>query len=349
MPYSFQAADDTSNFIRVLFIDFSKAFDLINHNVLFRKLLDYEFPPHLCAWTLSFLENRTQFIRIGHRVSDVMTTNAGAPQGTRAGPNVFKLIINDLNFDIPYCKYVDDVTVASVSCDSNDNELQQAADELTNWCTSNGMHLNTRKTKEMLIHFGRKTDLSMINQIIIDGSSIERVSAFKLLGVYISSDLTWTVHIDYIVSKASKRFFVIAQLVRAGVGKSDVITVYCAIIRSVLEYACAVWHCGLTKGQSNELESVQKRCLKMIYPELSYADALFVAGLSRLDIRRETIVRNLFSQVKNPSHVLHKLLQKKVVDPSLPLTRDSYPYKSTMFKTARPMRSFINYCVVNKM
>ena len=87
----------------------------------------------------------------------------------------------------------------------------------------------------------------------------------------------------------------------------------------------------------------------MIYPELSYADALFVAGLSRLDIRRETIVRNLFSQVKNPSHVLHKLLQKKVVDPSLPLTRDSYPYKSTMFKTARPMRSFINYCVVNKM
>ncbi len=129
----------------------------------------------------------------------------------------------------------------------------------------------------------------------------------------------------------------------------DAVNVYCAIIRSVLEYACAVWHCGITKGQTQELEKVQRRCLKMIYPELSYADTLFVAGLSRLGLRRETIVRNLFTQVKNPSHVLHSLLQKKVVDPHLPSTRDSYPYKSNMFRTARPMRSFINYCVGKKM
>ena len=65
---------------------------------------------------------------------------------------------------------------------------------------------------------------------------------------------------------------------------NDVIAVYCSLIRSILEYACPVWHCGLTKGQSDEIEGVQRRCLKILFPDLSYKDALQITGLELLSI-----------------------------------------------------------------
>jgi hypothetical protein len=345
----FEACDNNKNFIRVLFVDFSKAFDLIDHGTLYKKFIECQFPPHLSAWSLSFLEGRKQFVKVGNWSSSTLSTTGGAPQGTRAGPNVFKLISNDLRFDLPYVKYVDDLSLASISTDPNDCTLQEAVDQLGHWCRLNGMCLNTRKTKEMLIHFGKRCDKNAISNIRINNSTLERVVTFKLLGVHLSSDMSWSVHIDYIVSKAAKRFFVICQLVRSGVDKTDIVLVYCAIIRSVLEYACQVWHCGLTKTQACEVENVQSRCLKIIYPALSYADALSVTGLERLDDRRERMVHELFNEVKRPGHALNKFLSVYAVDSNKPLTRDSYPYKMPIARTARLGRSFFAYCVNKRM
>ena len=144
----FEGSDLPCNFTRVFFIDFTKAFDLINHNILHKKLVEYKFPPHLITWSLSFLEKRLQYVRIGSQVSDIRELNAGVPQGTVAGPNDFKVLINDLHFDLPYIKYVDDTTVASVSPDPMNSALQDAANYLVNWCNINGMLINTKKQKK---------------------------------------------------------------------------------------------------------------------------------------------------------------------------------------------------------
>ena len=103
----FEASDDCFNFILILFIDFSKAFAVIDHNVLLKKFADYNFPTHVVLWSLSFLQDRKQFVKIGDLFSDVNVINAGrpTPHGTRAGPNNFNLLINDLPFDLPYIKY----------------------------------------------------------------------------------------------------------------------------------------------------------------------------------------------------------------------------------------------------
>jgi hypothetical protein len=69
---------------------------------------------------------------------------------------------------------------------------------------------------------------------------IERVQSFKLLGVYISSDLSWSAHVAFLLKKVSKRFYILYQLVRAGVSAKDIIAVYFSVIRSILEYACPV-------------------------------------------------------------------------------------------------------------
>jgi len=148
----FEASDDSRNIIRVLFIDFKKAFELIDHNILSKKLSDYDFPPQLAVWMLSFLFDRKQFVRIGSSVSDVILTNAGAPQGTLAGLNDFKVLINDLCFETIYVKYVDDVTVAAISDNRRDNDMQSVADKLVEWCNDNRMRINTSKTNKMLIY-----------------------------------------------------------------------------------------------------------------------------------------------------------------------------------------------------
>jgi len=85
-----------------------------------------------------------------------------------------------------------------------------------------------------------------------------------MLGVVISSDLSWHTHVTYMLQKVNKRIFCIFNFARAGICESDITQVYISIIWSILEYACRVWHPGLSKAQANEIERVQKRCLRII-------------------------------------------------------------------------------------
>jgi hypothetical protein len=342
----FHASDNPHNFIRILFVDFSKAFDRIDHNVLMRKLAYYNIPQHIVSWSMDFLADRKQIVKIGNVFSHPVITNAGVPQGTISGPNDFKLLINDLTFASTYVKYVDDTTVLSISCNADDCNLQACADHLVSWCRDNNMLINENKTKEMLIYFGKQSPPESINNITINGKIIERVSVFKLLGVFISSDLSWNYHVNYLLCKVSKRFHCIRCLVRAGVKDSDIVVVYSSIIRSVLEYACPVWHPGLTRQQSDELEAVQKRCLRIIYPSLTYDEALIISNLERLDVRRERFTRTLFEEMKNDSHPLHSVLPN--FHQSQFDLRKEYPIPIPLAKKNRYGRDIVPYCIARR-
>ena len=111
----FVAADCSQDIIRVLFVDFSKALDVIDHNVLLNKFISKNIPEHIIVWSLDFLNGRKQFVKTGNSVSKTAVVGAGTPHGTVSGPNDFKLVINDLTFNTCYAKYVDDTTVLSVS------------------------------------------------------------------------------------------------------------------------------------------------------------------------------------------------------------------------------------------
>lgn len=312
-------------------------------------MTDYNFPPHIKTWMLSFLNERKQFIKIGDQISNVLPLCAGGPQGTRVGPNSFKVIINDLQFDETYVKYVDDVTVAAITKNPMDDGLQVTLQKIVDWCSYSKMNLNVCKTKDMVIHFGKKTDNERIKALFVGDEQIERVSSFKLLGIVFTNDLSWSAHVSFLVSRASKRIFVIYQLCRAGLGVMDILHVYIAIIRSILEYACPLWHFGLTKDQSEEIEGIQRRILKLVFPELSYSDALFCSGLERLDKRREAITCDLFKQIKAPTHPLNCLLHRKVLRGDGFKTRYDYEFQCPIFRTGRPMKSMLNYCIRKRL
>jgi hypothetical protein len=345
--YLFTSFNNVDMFGRILFVDFKKGFDLINHNVLFRKMSDINLPPHLTSWFLSFLNERSQFVCLNSSRSSVKQTYAGTPQGTLSGPANFKLLINDLSFDNEYIKYVDDATAASVSPDPLDGSLQSDADQLYTWSQNNGMIINVTKTREMTIYFGKKYPFSTVDQLVIGGERIDRVRTYKLLGVILNDKLTWEDHVLYIIGKANKRIYCISQLVHAGVNLHEIILVYSSIIRSILEYCCQVWHPGLTGRQSDDIERVQKRCLKIVLPDLSYSSALSLCRLERLDARRERLTRELFQEIKKPNHILYNFMPARNNSTTADL-RSSYQYIRPRCRNNRQSKSFINYCLLKK-
>ena len=103
--------------------------------------------------------------------------------------------------------------------------------------------------------------------------------------IMLSNDLTCQVHVDYVLKKANSRLYAPRKLRRAGLNQSDLVNVYCSLVITCLEYASPSW-ASLSATLSEDIESPQRRVLRIIYPELSYMDTLVVSGLDFLANRR---------------------------------------------------------------
>ncbi len=143
----------------------------------------------------------------------------------------------------------------------------------------------------------------------INGTAIERVTSSKLLGIIISDDLKWHLHVDSICSKASRRIYFLTQLHRSGMEHLDLVQYYSSVIRSVLEYACPSWFTIVKHtGHMWELELIQIHSLKIIFPEMSYKEALIQSILCTLEVKLTKLCSNFFNNMQNESHRLHYLL-----------------------------------------
>ncbi len=142
------------------------------------------------------------------------------------------------------------------------------------------------------------------------------VEEAKLLGLTIASNLKWNSHVNNIVAKSSKRIYLLVRLKRAKVAIEDILQFYTVCIRPILEYASIVFHYSLPKYLSDEIERVQKRVLRIVYPNLHYEDALIEARMESLYARRQIACNKLFNQILNkPNHKLSNLIPK--IDTSL--------------------------------
>ena len=233
---------------------------------------------------------------------------------------------------------MDDTTEFTSSPDPTDSKLQEAATETNTWTNNNDMKLNLTKTKEMIIDFHKeKADPPPIK---LDNITIDRVTSIKLLGVYISSDLTWNLHISHIISKGAQRLYLLSQLRRSGISDHDLVQVYQTLVRPILEYACPVWHTCLPKYQHEDIERIQRRALHIIFPNLSYSSALQLVNLPTLQTRRDNICAKFFHKIECPSDPLHDLLPpRRSIKYGL---RNNIKYYLPKIRTCRFMNSFIN-------
>ncbi len=210
------------------------------------------------------------------------------------------------------CKYVDDSTIYEICHKENTSVIQQSADTAVQWSQDNDMMINGNKTKEMLMCFCKEPNHHYdLQAITVDGKDIERVDHVKLLGVTVSSNLTWNMHVDNLTAKAGKMLYRLYQLKRAGLSKEDRTRIYLRVVRPTPctpEYACPVWHTGLPKYLADGLEMIQKRALRSIYPGYHYEDILRVTGLQTLAQRRDQLCQECFNKLKKDSHRVHHLL-----------------------------------------
>ena len=168
------------------------------------------------------------------------------------------------------------------------------------------MAINKKKTKEMIINSARKKE--PVPDLAIKGEKIERVTSSKLLGLIISSNLSWEEHVNAITSRASQRLYFLRLLNRARVSMDNLICVYCSLIRPTVEYACQAWHGGLTKDQTKSIESIKKRALDIIMPDAEYDLALQISELPTLADRWVDLCKKLFTEIQHADHKLHHLL-----------------------------------------
>ena len=303
-----RATDGSGSTVRTALLDFRKAFDLVDHHILVGKLLTLGVKPTVVNWVTDFLRNRQQRVKLSGVFSDWLDVPAGVPQGTRLGPWLFLAMINDLRLPEEFLmwKFADDTTVSEVVPASKLSTLQQAADYIYDWSQENHLQLNPSKCKEIRTCF-KRTPPSFPG-VSIEGVEFETVSSAKVLGVTISSDLKWSAHIDSITTKAARRLCLLRQLKRAGIASSDLVLFYCSVIRSVLEYACQVFHCNLPLYLSDEIERIQRRALRIMFPACSYSEGLVKAGLPSLYDRRSQLCKELFSNIERGDHKLSHLL-----------------------------------------
>ena len=268
-----ESTDGNGSTKRVVLFDFRKAFDLIDHHVLARKLSSYDIPRSISRWITDFLMGRKQRIKLSRDCfSEWEAVPAGVPQGTKLGPWLFLIMINDPSVaDKTLWKYVDDTTLVESVSKNGTGYMQLRVDELVRQSEADGFQLNESKCKELRISFSRSG--SSVDYITTNDKQIEVVSSAKLLGVVVSDNLRWNAHVESICKKAATRLYFLKQLKRAKVPPKDMLLFYTTCIRPVLEYACPVFHHSLPQYLSNEMKRLQKRALRIIKPDLSYAEA----------------------------------------------------------------------------
>ena len=126
------------------FLDFAKAFDLINHEKLLVKLKANDVPPHILRWMGSFLLDRRQQVKIDKTVSFVEKPNGGVPQGTVSGHSNFIMFIIDLAKIAPIYKHGDDSTIFEVCHEGDNTQMQKSVDMDGIWTNQNDMRLKAK-------------------------------------------------------------------------------------------------------------------------------------------------------------------------------------------------------------
>ncbi|KAI3375668.1 hypothetical protein L3Q82_003976 [Scortum barcoo] len=240
--------DQRDTYVRMLFIDYSSAFNTIVPSKLVTKLRDLGLNSALCDWILNFLTGRPQAVRMGSTTSSTLTLNTGAPQGCVLSPLLYSLFTHDCvatHSSNTIVKFADDTTVIGLITSDNETAYREEVRALTSWCQDNNLHLNVSKTKELIVDF-RRRQREEHAPLSINGTTVERVNSFRFLGVHISEDLTWTHHTDFITKSARQRLFFLRRLRRLNMDSRILCSFYRCTIERILTGCITAWYSSCT-------------------------------------------------------------------------------------------------------
>ena len=366
-------------------IDLSKAFNRVDHTLVIQDLYDMHTPAWLLRIKIAYLSHRSMYLTYNGAQSTLKLLPGGGPQGAYLGGIIFIIKYNGalLRPPIPRpfqgpasksksqkVKFVDDGTIA-VSVDLKDslvhdpvtrprpwnfhertghilprenNLLQNYIEDVEQFTLENKMVINKQKTK--VISFTKSRNLDFPPELEFnDGTET------KIVGVILSQDLKWKKNTSYICNKARQKLWILRRLLKFNLSRNELFDVYTKEIRSILELAVPVWHSGLTRKQTIEIERIQKLALRIILKEnyQSYENACSVFAIETLEERRTRLClkfatknliseNNMFLKRQNPPPMRGS--RKTVIEPKCNFGRyykSSVPYLSRLLNRETKM------------
>ena len=246
-----------------VFFDVRKAFDSIPHATLVSKLQSLGLNDFILRWICDYLRGREQRVILNGVSSRPKSVLSGVPQGSVLGPLLFTIYINDLadlHLSSKLVLYADDILLyRSIETSADYNLIQEDVNNIEQWMVNNSLTLNTAKCKQMLI---TRTKTHHQHQLYLSDQPLEQVQNYKYLGVTITSNLSWSDHIQSVCLK-SRRLVGLLYRQFYNANLNTLRQFYLSCIRPHLEYACTVWDPYITKDIML-LENVQKFACKVI-------------------------------------------------------------------------------------
>ncbi|KAK3519114.1 hypothetical protein QTP70_016310, partial [Hemibagrus guttatus] len=302
LHFILQHLDKSGTYVRLLFVDFSSAFNTIIPTLLQTKLTQLSVPSSICQWITSFLTDRHQLVKLGKFMPNSRTTSTGAPRGCVLSPLLFSLYTNDCTSTDPsvkLLKFADDTTVIGLIQDGDESAYRQEIEQLAAWCSRNNLELNTLKTMEMIVDFRRNTPA--LPPLTIMNSTVPTVESFRFLGTTISQDLKWDAHIDATIKKAQQRLYFLRQLRKFNLLQELLIHFYSAVIESVLCTSTTVWFGSATKSDMRRLQRTVRTAERIIGAPLPTLQELYTSR-----VRKRALKITL--DPSHPGHLLFDLL-----------------------------------------
>ena len=225
---------ESNGYVRCLLVDFSKAFDIVNHVTILRKLSGLSLPWNVINWLIYFLTHRKIQLKNNLTISHPKPINRGIVQGSGIGPTLYIVHESDL---IPFSdiniliKYADDTNLLVPA--NTDFSISQEFDSIKAWAFQNKMSINFSKTKEIVFH--RPNPYHSVNPLPVD--DIEQLTEARILGVILNGNFCFDSHIQFVMRICSQRLHIIKLLRKQALPRKQLGIVFQAIIVSRIQYA----------------------------------------------------------------------------------------------------------------
>jgi hypothetical protein len=300
--------DKAGTFTRVLFMDFSSAFNTLQPHLLLSRLLDLDVQSNIVLWIRAFLCDRPQRVSVNGCMSKEVVLNTGAPQGCVLSPILFSIYTNELTCNtsaLTLIKFADDMAlVARLTDEYSLSQYFLYIDSLTSWFDSSFLELNVQKTKEICFEESRARDASLVRPIKIKGETVEKVETFKYLGTVLDSKLCFSSHVDSVCKKANQRLYLLRKLRSFDVCQEILETVYRSLIESILTFNIIAWFGNLSVKDRTRLTRVVKLAGKIIGCQQRQ-----LSDLHHLFVKRKA--KKIWLDPNHPLHDQFELLPSK--------------------------------------